>query len=224
MRKLRSGACGLMAGWLCVVLAAAPVRADEPEKKPATPPATQPAGESKSEAAKVKIGEDAPEFTLLDTMGKPHKLSEYKDKLVVLVWLNEECPYSQKSVPVVNDLVKKYGSKGVVWLGIDSTWNHKPEKNEEYRKEKELTYPVLMDTDGKVGKLYGAKTTPHVFVIHKGKLLYMGGLHNDQKGDKPKAEFRNYVDEALAAALDGKPVPVAETTPWGCGVKYKDKK
>jgi hypothetical protein len=78
-----------------------------------------------------------------------------------------------------------------------------------------------MDNDGKVGKAYGAQTTPHIFIINKGKVVYNGALHNDQQGVKPEAEKRNYVDEALTAIMDGKPVPVAETKPWGCSVKYK---
>ena len=75
---------------------------------------------------------------------------------------------------------------------------------------------------GKVGKALGAKTTPHIFVINKGKLAYAGALHDDQFGKKPESEVRTYVDDALNAVLAGKDVPLAETTPWGCGVKYKD--
>jgi peroxiredoxin len=184
-----------------------PSRADDPNNGP---------------AAAATIGQPAPDFTLLDSNGKKHALSDYKDKLVVLEWVNQECPWSLKAVPVVKDLRKKYGDKGVVWLGIDSTWSRKPEDDAKYAKDKELDFAILMDSDGKVGHLYGAKTTPHLFVVNKGRLVYMGGLHNDQYGRKPPAEFRNYVDEALAAVLAGKDVPLPETTAWGCRVGYQD--
>jgi peroxiredoxin len=183
--------------------------------------ADEPKGES-TPASAAKIGADAPDFTLVDCNGKTVKLSDYKDKLVVLDWLNQECPWSVKSVPVIKETFKKYADKGVVWLGVESTHNRKAEDNVQYIKDVELPFTILMDTDGKVGHLYGAQTTPHLYVINKGKLIYMGALNNDQYGKKPKEEQRNYLDEALSAALAGKDVPVAETKSWGCGVKYKD--
>jgi peroxiredoxin len=191
------------------------------EAKPPAAPAPAPATTQPSPA---KVGQGAPDFTLLDSAGKKHGLAELKDKIVVLEWLNQDCPWSAKGMPVCNELASKYAPQGVVWLGIESTHFRTPEQNETYIKDNKLPYPILMDTDGKIGRLYGAKTTPHVFIIEKGKLVYAGGLHNDQAGSKPKAEFRNYVDEGLAALLAGKAVPVAETTSWGCPVKYKESK
>jgi len=178
-----------------------------------------------AEASKVgpaaRIGEPAPEFTLLDCNGKKHSLSDYKDKIVVLEWLNQQCPWSVKAVPVMKELRRKYAQDPVVWLGIESTHFRKPEENIQYAKDQELSFPILMDNDGRVGRLYGAKTTPHLYVINKGKLVYMGALHNNQQGDLKESETRHYVDEALRAVLDGKEVPVAETKAWGCSVKYK---
>jgi len=205
---------GLRLGVLTIGLLAA-VRAyggDEPAK-PATAPAAKPTA--------VKIGQPAPDFTLLDHTGKKHRLSDYADKVVVLEWLNQECPYSVRAVPVVKALSTKYAEKGVVWLGVESTHWRKPEENDKYARDKELKYPILMDNEGKVGRLYGARTTPHIFVINKGTLAYMGALHDDPQGKKAASEIRNYVDEALTAILGGKDVPLAETTPWGCSVKYK---
>jgi len=172
----------------------------------------------------AKVGEAAPDFTLLDATGTKHTLSQYKDKVVVLEWLNQECPWSVKAVPVVNDLHKKYKEKGVIWLGVESTHWRKAEENVRYAKEKEITFPILMDNDGTVGRLYSAKTTPHLYVINRGKLVYAGALNNNQHGDKKDADVRNYVDEALTAVLAGKDVPLAETKPWGCSVKYKESK
>ncbi len=187
---------------------------DKPEKKLAAEPAEKPAA--------VKVGQEVPDFTLLDCTGTKHKLSDYKDKVLVLDWVNQECPWSRKSVPVVKALQQKFADKGVVWLGVESTFSRKPEENETYIKDAGLPFTILMDNDGKVGKALGAKTTPHIFVINKGKLAYAGALHDDQFGKKPESEVRTYVDDALNAVLAGKDVPLAETTPWGCGVKYKD--
>lgn len=86
-----------------------------------------------------------------------------------------------------------------------------------------MSFPILMDNEGTVGRKYDAKTTPHIYVINKSKLVYKGGLHNNQHGNKKESEVRNYLDEALAAVVAGKEVPVPETKPWGCSVKYKKK-
>lgn len=184
------------------------------------PLSAQEAETGKPEPA-VRIGQPAPDFTLLDCEGNKHTLSDYKDKIVVLEWVNQQCPWSVKAVPVVKEIRGKYAKDSVVWLGIESTHNRKPEENIQYAKDHELGFPILMDNDGRVGRLYQAKTTPHLYVINKGKLVYMGALHNNQQGPRQESEVRHYVDEAIRAVLDGKDVPVAETTAWGCTVKYK---
>lgn len=167
----------------------------------------------------AKVGASAPDFALSDTAGKTVKLADLQDKLVVLEWMNKDCPWSDKSRPVVAELVKKYGDK-IVWLGIDSTAKRKAGDYADYARQRQIAFPVLLDADGQVGRAYGAKTTPHVFVIHKGRLVYAGGLHNNPQEDRPAEQVRQYVDEAVEATLAGKPVPVAETTSWGCNVKY----
>jgi len=188
-----------------------PKHGDKDTPKPAAKDAPAPA---------AKGGSAAPDFTLTDTDGKAHKLSDLKDKVVVLEWLNKECPWSVKGRPVIQKTLEKYKDKSIVWIGIDSTYGRNAADEAAYRKEEKLIFPILMDEDGKVGHLYGARTPPHLFVIDKGKLVYAGGLHNDQQGTKSKDEFRNYVEEALDAVLAGKAVPVAETAAWGCPVKY----
>lgn len=176
----------------------------------------------KDEAPKTaKVGEAAPDFTLKGCCGTEWKLSDHQDKVVVLEWTNQECPWVIRSIPHVKELVKKYADKDVIWMPIESTRTRKAEENVKYIKDKELPFKtILMDNDGAVGRRYDAKVTPHVFVIAKGKLVYAGALHNDQHGNKEASEVRNYVDDAIQAALDGKEVPVAETRPWGCTVKY----
>jgi len=171
----------------------------------------------------ARIGRAAPDFALTDHNGKPHKLSEYKDKVVVLEWVNQQCPWSMKTIPVMKALRTKYAGKGIVWLGVESTHWRKPEENISFAKENGLDFPILMDNDGTVGRTYGAKTTPHVFVIDKGKLAYRGAPHDDQYGRRKKSEVRYFLDEALQAVLAGKPVSLAETKSWGCSVKYNKK-
>lgn len=194
---------------LCALAVSFYAIADEP---------TTTAEEAKPQVAKV--GETAPDFTLKDINGQEHKLADLQDKTVVLEWLNQECPYSVRALPIVRKLHDEFTARGVVWLGVESTHWRKAEENQRYAKDQKLAYSILMDNDGRVGRLYGAKTTPHIFVIHQGKLVYAGALHDDARGKKPESEVRNYLKEALAAILDGKPVPLAETTPWGCSVKY----
>ncbi len=194
---------------------------DDPAKKAG---GSDPKAGAEAAPAGVKIGQDAPAFELPDCQAKTHKLADHKNNVVVLIWSNRECPVWRPCVPDIKELQKKYADKGVVWLGIDSTDGHKPEQNVEFAKQHELTLPILMDPDGKVGRAYGAKTTPHVFVISKGKVAYMGALHNNPGHDLAATEVRAYVDDAVAAVLAGKDVPLAETKPWGCGVKYAQEK
>lgn len=172
---------------------------------------------------KARVGAPAPDFTLLDSKGNKHQLSSLKDKVVVLEWVNQQCPWSVKAQPICKELSERYATRGVVWLGVESTAVRKAEENEQYIRDKQIPYPILMDNDGKVGKMYGARTTPHVYVINKGRLVYSGALNNDQQGQLSKDDARHYVAEALDAVLAGKDVPVAETQPWGCSVKYAKK-
>jgi peroxiredoxin len=193
-------------GALLVGVGAAAAQA--PDQKP-TPPAT------------ARVGQDAPDFTLSDCEGHQHTLSGHKDQIVVLEWLNQQCPVSRGAVPVMKEMRRKYAGQPVLWLGIDSTYYRKPQEDVQYAKDQGLDVPILMDTDGRVGHLYGAKVTPHIFIVSKGKLVYAGALRSKPPDGKPETESRNYLDEALQAALAGKDVPVAETKAWGCSVKYK---
>ena len=166
----------------------------------------------------AEVGQPAPDFTLKATDGRTYKLSDYRDKTVVLEWINRDCPVSRARMPIMRDLASRYAKKGVVWLAIDSTHYQKPEKMAEYIRANKLPYPVLMDPDGKVGRLYGARTTPHMFVIHKGTLVYAGAIDD---GNNRRAGKRNYIAEVLDAVLAGKQPPIRHTRPYGCSVKYK---
>jgi peroxiredoxin len=169
----------------------------------------------KAGASTAAIGAAAPDFALKDAFGKEFKLSEFKDKVVVLEWLNQDCPVSRGAhqKKVMQETYKKYATKGVVWLGMCSTAGEKPDRDRVYAAAQGLAYPILHDADGKVGRAYQAKTTPHMFIIDKaGKLAYTGAI--DDHKDK------NYVANALDELLDGKPVSASKTEPYGCGVKY----
>ena len=176
------------------------------------------------------VGKAAPDFTLTDLDGKEVKLSSFKGKTVVLEWFNPGCPFVKKSHTVGSliDTAKKHTDKGVVWLAINSNAEGKqgadPQANKDAAKTWKLSHPILRDADGKVGKLYGATNTPHMFVIDKkGTVVYAGAIDNSPDGEKKSAEggkVINYVDDAVAAATAGKKVAVASTQAYGCSVKY----
>ena len=159
----------------------------------------------------------APEFTLHDLDGKTHALKDLKDKIIVLEWTNKDCPTWKGKMTLLTETATKYTGKGVVWFHVDSTHNMKEADNREFMKKYKITVPVLVDRDGKVGRAFKAKTTPHMFIIDKtGNIAYDGDIDNGEKGDK----VVNYVSKALDELLAGKPVTTAKTNPHGCTVKY----
>ena len=181
--------------------------------------------------ANVAAGQAAPEFALADIQGKPQKLSAYRGKYVVLEWFNSECPFVQKHYESGNmqSLQKKYGDKGVVWLTVNSTSpessNYRdPARSQQIVKDWKINSTALMlDADGKVGQAYGARTTPHMWVIDpSGKVIFVGGI--DDKATFRGADVkdaRNFVAAALDESMAGKAVSVSAATPYGCSVKYK---
>jgi len=180
--------------------------------------------------AAVAPGVSAPDFTLASVDGASVKLSQYRGKYVVLEWFNSECPFVQKHYNSGNmqQLQSNYTDQGIVWLAINSTnpqhfnyrdakrsrqiisdWNAKPDS-------------LLLDPGGTVGRAYGARTTPHMYIIDpEGKLAYMGGID-----DKPSTNVRdipaarNYVMAALDELLAGRDVSDSDTRPYGCSIKY----
>ncbi|MGH8616468.1 MAG: thioredoxin family protein [Burkholderiales bacterium] len=188
------------------------------------------AAASATATAAPVIGQPAPDFTVPDAAGTPVKLSEFRGKTVVLEWTNPGCPFVAKHYDSGNmqGLQKTWGGKDVVWLSISST----NPRSSDYQKPDQLAAlwkkqgaaprALLMDDDGKVGRLYSARTTPHMYVIDpKGTLVYAGGI--DDKRTTNVADVKtakNYVTAALTEVTAGKPVSTATATPYGCSVKY----
>jgi peroxiredoxin len=182
-------------------------------------------------AAGPKPGAAAPDFTLPDTNGKEHSLSDFKGKFVVLEWTNFGCPFVKKHYDSKNmqHLQAKYTDKDVVWLMIGSSaegkqGNFPAEKWNEMIEEKGAKpTAVLLDPEGTVGRLYGATTTPDMYIVDPdGKLLYRGAIDSKPTADKSDIPTStNYVSAALDAAMEGKPVKKPSTSPYGCSVKYK---
>lgn len=174
-------------------------------------------------ADKASIGKAAPAFSLQDQDGKTVSLADSKGKIVVLEWFNNDCPYVVRHYEkdkTMSTLSEKYSSKDVVWLAINSTDGKKGDDNKKISESWSIKYPVLSDSDGSVGKAYGAKSTPHMFIIDKeGNLAYAGGIDNDPDG-KMGDKRVNYVEKALDELLTGKPVSEPQTKQYGCGVKY----
>jgi peroxiredoxin len=181
-------------------------------------------------ALAVKVGSPAPGFTAVDVDGKQQKLSDFKGKYVVLEWHNQGCPYTRKHYESGNmqRLQKEWTAKGVVWLTVISSAPGTqgfvtPAQEKEYLTQmKAVPTDVLLDSAGTLGRLYDAKTTPHMFVIDPGgTLIYQGAI--DDKPSSNRADVagaKNYVDAALTSSLAGKPVNDAATPPYGCSVKY----
>lgn len=179
----------------------------------------------------LESGQPAPDFSLQDINGKPVSLAKLRDKVVVLEWINHGCPFVKKHYDSGNmqALQKEFTAKGVQWLSICSSAEGKQGhmKAVEWRKvAKEkggAATAILLDDWGKVGTLYGAKTTPHMFIIDpKGILIYQGAIDDTPSADPADVKGAvNYVRSALEEALAGKPVSTSTTKPYGCGVKYK---
>jgi peroxiredoxin len=171
----------------------------------------------------------APDFTLKNYDGKEFKLADFKDKIVVLAWINHECPfvkYHYEKKSTIKELARKYKEKKIVWLAIDSTNHQTTEKNQKYAKKNKITHPILDDRPGKVGRAYKATNTPHMFIINTdGNIVYNGAIDNAPLGKIPQdKEYVNYVDKALEELTSGKTISIAKTKPYGCTVKYKKEK
>jgi peroxiredoxin len=177
------------------------------------------------------VGTNAPDFSLTDSKGKTQSVSQYKGKYVVLEWFNPECPFVKKHYGSGNmqKLQEEFTAKGVVWLSIDSsapgleghlTADQANAKMTEWKTKQTAFVP---DPDGKAGQAYGAKNTPHMFVINpEGKIVYEGAI--DSKASANPSDITsatNYVKVALEESLAGKTVSNANTKPYGCSVKYK---
>ena len=181
-------------------------------------------------AAQATVGQAAPNFTLSGADDKSHALSDYKGKYVVLEWTNPDCPFVHKFYDsgTMQALQKRWTGKGVVWLRVNSSaTGHEGFQDAAaltaYEKSEHVAATEsLLDPDGQVGHSYGARTTPHMFVIDpKGTLIYAGGIDNHPSPDAESLQgATNYVSQALTESRAGKAVSTPTAQPYGCGVKY----
>jgi peroxiredoxin len=183
-------------------------------------------------AATAVVGQPAPTFSVSNASGRPVSLADFKGKTVVLEWVNPGCPYVRKHYDSANMQATQKGAtdKGVVWLSVNST----AQGHTDYKKpadmaawmqlQKASVTHTLMDSDGKIGKAFGARTTPHMYVVDaKGVLAYAGGIDDTPSSNPADVKTaKNYVNTALGDVLAGKLVAQAVTRPYGCSVKYSD--
>jgi peroxiredoxin len=180
----------------------------------------------------ARVAEPAPGFTAMDSNGKQQSLGDFRGRIVVLEWHNLDCPFVKKHYGTDNmqALQREWTGKGVAWLTIISSAPGQQghltaeQANEHFAEQKGAQTAVLLDPEGTVGRLYEAKTTPHMFVIDpEGRLVYNGAID-----DKPTADVadvltaKNYLSAALSEAAAGKPVSSPTSRPYGCSVKYAE--
>ncbi len=181
--------------------------------------------------AAPSVGQPAPAFSLTDTAGKTVQLADFRGRHVVLEWVNPGCPYVRKHYSSANmqGTQKDVTAQGVVWLAINSTENAStdylaPAQMGRWMQSQQATAThTLMDEDGTVGKAYGARTTPHMYIVDPaGKLIYAGGIDSvpSSRVDDIKTAV-NYVKQGVREALAGQPIRAATTRPYGCSIKYK---
>ena len=180
--------------------------------------------------AAVEIGKPAPDFVGTDINGQEIKLSDYKGKKVVLEWTNHQCPYVIKHYDTNNmqQTQKKATDDGVIWLTVTSSATGK-QGYTTAEEAKEVIAEVganattrILDPSGEIGKMYDAKTTPHMFVIdEEGNLAYEGAIDDNSSSRHETVEgAKNYVLAALDSLAAGEPVDPAQTAPYGCSIKY----
>ena len=177
-----------------------------------------------NEKATATVGQPAPAFELKDQDGKIVSLADFKDQVVVLEWFNDGCPFVQKWYKSgdMNSLAAQYQAKGVQWLAVNSTSSAGVDHNKTAAAKHGILRPILDDSEGKVGKMYGAKTTPQMYIVNKGTLVYNGAIDSVKSPDQEDiAKGENYVKAALDEVLAGKPVSKPTTLSYGCSVKYK---
>lgn len=177
--------------------------------------------------AGVESGQPAPDFTFTDLVGRTQKLSDFRGKVVVLEWLNPACPYVVRHYRSGNmpSTQAAAAADGAVWLQVNSTamGDLDPAKSAEWQqKQGVVATAYIRDQSGKLGRLFGAQTTPHCFVIGRdGTLVYQGAIDDQPQASQANtSSTHNYVKAVLAAVNAGRPVEVATTQPYGCGVKY----
>jgi peroxiredoxin len=177
----------------------------------------------KDGSAAVSVGQPAPLFTLQDQDGQTVNLADFQDKVVVLEWFNNDCPYVVKFYKNghMNKWAQKYAEKDVVWLAVNTTSGRTNESNKSIANEWKIERPILNDAEGRVGQMYGATNTPHMYVINRGTLVYMGAIDSNRSSNPSDIEgATNYVAKALDEVLAGQSVSEPRTKAYGCSIKY----
>ena len=179
--------------------------------------------------AAAEVGKPAPAFAATDINGQTHKLSDYQGKIVVLESYNLDCPFCHNHYRsgAMQELQRDLTAKGVVWLMVNSVSPKNPSHRsaeaarKEWASEKIKATAWLDDSSGEVGKAYGMRTTPHMFVIDQaGALIYQGAIDDRPSPEGDPRTARNYVREAVQKLQSGEKLAVSQTKPYGCGVKY----
>ncbi len=177
------------------------------------------------EGHKAEVGQPAPAFTAMDQHGNPVSLSDFAGSPTVIEFFNDQCPFVVKFYKpgVMQKMAADYAAKGVQWVAIDSSHFTSTDENASIAKEWGIDRAILDDSAGDIGHTYGAKTTPHMYVVDaEGVLRYAGAIDSKASTDSDDIEgATNYVAEALDAILAGEEVETKTTKPYGCGVKYK---
>lgn len=187
-------------------------------------------------AQAATVGQPAPLFSAVDTHGKTIRMAQLKGKYVVLEWHNPDCPFVKSQYKgKMQKLQKKWTDRKVIWLSIISSAPglqgsvNAAQANADVKDNQSNVTATILDPSGKIGRAYGAKSTPHMFVINpKGLLIYDGAIDNapleDELSDKTQdgAAYVNYVDQALTESMAGRKISTPSTAPYGCGVKYAD--
>jgi len=180
------------------------------------------------DSAAPVLGEAAPAFTLTDTEGNEHSLSDFEGKTVVLHFQACRCPWDVAYQPQLNDIANEFADQDVVFLGINSNERKGSKEDVEeiktYAEESEVPYAILKDTGSEVARAYHAKTTPHIFVIDgEGNLVYRGGIEEVPTSFKKVSKMETqYLEPVLTALVSGEELPYTETKSKGCSIKFAD--
>lgn len=223
----------LVRSFFALVAGAAVIAGAQVGSQPAPERNVEQIVESMKKAEKASIDNAAPDFTLVDTTGKEHRLSDYvaAGKTVVLEWFNPHCPivqrfYDDEGTGLATKIESSFANQNVVWLRINSgnvdDRSSSKEVNDEARKNWHIASPVLLDPEGKVGQAYGAKVTPEMYVIsNEGVLRYHGYI----KAERPAADGKEklVLSDAVKSVLAGETIETKQTKAYGCGVKYAKK-
>ena len=194
----------------------------DPDEQPSAEAQAQAEAEVEAGAQAAAVGQPAPSFTLTDQAGEEHTLADLRGKIVVLEWINPQCPFVQRhyAAGTMTGLDGELPDDEVTWLAIDSSNFVQAADAEAWRSEHDIAYPILLDADGTVGHRYGARTTPHMFVIDaEGVLRYSGAVDDDPRGREEAPT--NYVSRTVQALREGRAVETSQTEPYGCSVKYQ---